>query len=372
MSNKSLCILGLISLLALMATSCNYKIENIAPANPNATPETKALYNKLWQLKNKGIMFAHQDAYLYGVNWKTNGTPDVKQVAGDYPAVFGWELGDLELGKTHSLDSVDFNEIREGIKWVHRNGGINTISWHTNNPLTGGSAWDTSSDQVVKNILPGGSKHLDFVKMLEKTASFLSSITNNNGKLIPIIFRPYHEHTGSWFWWGQKLCSSNEYIALWQFTIDFFNKKGLNNILYAYSSAGNIESAKHFMERYPGDELIDIIGFDIYQRNIEQKDEFIASIKKQMDMIVSIATARNKIAILAETGFNGIPDPAWWTETLLPAIKEYPLSYVLVWRNAGAEPKHYFAPYLGQTSAKNFIDFKNKDNILFLSDINKN
>jgi mannan endo-1,4-beta-mannosidase len=356
-------------LLILLLESCNLKIDNVAPANSNATPEAKALYKKIWQLQSKGIMFAHQDAYLYGVNWKTNGTADVKQVSDDYPAVFGWELGDLELGKTHSLDSVDFNEIREGIKWVHQNGGINTISWHTNNPLTGGSAWDTSSDQVVKSILPGGSKHQDFVKMLEKTASFFSSITDNNGKLIPVIFRPYHEHTGSWFWWGQKLCSSDEYIALWQFTIDYFNKKGLNNILYAYSSAGNIESAEQFLERYPGDELIDIMGFDIYQRNIEQKDEFIASIKKQMNMVVPIASARNKIAILAETGLNGIPDPTWWTETLLPAIEEFPLSYVLVWRNASAEPKHYFAPYPGQISAINFVEFKNKSKVLFLSEI---
>lgn len=355
--------------LGLISISCNNKPATPLPANLSATPEAKALYSKMWTLIDKGIMFAHQDDILYGVEWKTDGVSDVKQVADDYPAVFGWEIGDLELGNSHSLDAVDFNEIRDGIKWVHANGGINTISWHGNNPLTGGNSWDTTSDQVVKSVLPGGDKHEVFIEMLNKVANFYLSLTDEKGNLIPLIFRPYHEHTGSWFWWGQNLCTTTDYIALWHLTVDYMNSRGLNNILYSYSSAGNIKSADDFLERYPGDEHIDIIGFDIYQHNIEQREQFISSIKAQMEIIIPIARERNKIATLSETGFNTIPDSTWWTVTLWPALKDYPISYVLVWRNANEIANHYYAPYPGQASANDFINFKNLDRVLFLNDI---
>lgn len=362
-------IIAALVILSFVIASCNNQLVKYIPANKNATPEAKALYHKMGTLLNKGIMFGHQDTYLYGVEWKTEGISDVKQVSGDFPAVFGWELGDLELGNKASLDSVKFDEIREGIIWAHENGAINTISWHTNNPLTAGSAWDTSSDQVVKSILPNGEKNADYIDMLDKTANFLLSLSDKNGKLIPLIFRPYHEHTGNWFWWGQRLCSTDQYIALWQLTVDYFNSRGLNNLLYAYSAAGNLKTANDFMERYPGNEIVDFVGFDTYQHSIEHRDGYMDGIKNQMEIIIPIATQNNKIPILAETGFNAIPDSQWWTATLWPAIQDYSISYVLVWRNAYDRANHFYAPYPGCISADNFIEFKALDSILFLNDI---
>lgn len=338
-------------------------------ANPNATTETKNLHERMVQLMKRGIMYGHQDDLVYGHTWKTEGVSDVKQVTGDFPAVFGWEIGDLELGKSYSLDSVSFDEIRKGIQWVDAAGGFNTISWHCNNPLTGGNAWDVSSNQVVKSILPNGNKHEAYLKMLEQTADFLLSLKDKNGALIPVIFRPFHENTGSWFWWGKDLCSAEDYIALWHFTIKFFNQKGLNNILYAYSSASGFTTSDEYLERYPGDDIIDIIGFDEYQGNVDDKENYMQSISTGLDIVTTLAKQNNKIPILAETGFESIPDSSWWTATLWPAIKDYQISYVLTWRNAHDRATHFYAPFPGQGSASDFVTFKNEKRTLFMKDV---
>ncbi len=363
-------LLSLTFAIAILTASCNCNSEQgKQPSIKNASPETVLLYQKLNSLLEKGIMYGHQDDIVYGHSWKTEGESDVKQVTGDFPAVFGWELGKVENGDAYSLDSVLFTEITESIKWVHANGGINTISWHLDSPLTGENSWDTSSKEVVASILPNGENHQKYIEMMDNLAEFLFTLKDENGKLIPLIFRPYHEHTGSWFWWGEDLCSVEDYIALWRLTVDYLSEKGLNNLLYSYSSAGNFPDAEKFLEKYPGDDIIDIIGFDIYQFNIDDKENFINSTKTMLEILTTVAKEKDKIAILAETGFESIPDATWWTETLWPAVKDYKISYVLTWRNACDREHHYYAPFPGQISADDFIEFKNIVNVLFLNDI---
>jgi len=203
--------------------------------------------------------------------------------------------------------------------------------------------------------------------MMDNLAEFLLSLKDDNDNLIPVIFRPFHEHTGSWFWWGEDLCSSEDYIELWRITVDYLTEKGLNNILYAYSSAGNFDSAEKFLEKYPGDDIIDIIGFDIYQFGADDNLNYIESTKSMLEILTPIAEEKGIITILAETGYESIPDATWWTETLWPAIKDYKISYVLTWRNAHDREEHYYAPFPGQISAQDFIEFK--ENVLFLNDI---
>ncbi|MFN8255932.1 MAG: glycosyl hydrolase [Bacteroidales bacterium] len=341
------------------------------PADKSATGETMDLYNRISELTKKGIMIGHQDALAYGHAWKLQGNPDIRQLTGDYPAVFGWELGDLELNHQYSLDSVAFDKIREGIKWVYKNKGINTISWHCNNPLTGGNAWDVSSAEVVKSILPGGSRNAEFNKMLDRVADFLNSLKDENGIGIPVLFRPWHEHTGSWFWWGKKLCTVTDYVALWKYTIEYFQTHGVHNVIYIYSSSSNIAKETDYLERYPGDDYIDIFGFDIYQQSLEGRNKYLNEMDKCLDIITNLAQKRNKVATISETGFESIPDKKWWTETLWPGIEKYAVSYVLLWRNACNAPKHYFAPFPGQESADDFIELYKRGRILFLNEIQK-
>ena len=343
--------------------------KNQKPADKKATKATVQLLEKLSSNIQKGIMIGHQDDLVYGHSWNVDGVSDVKQTAGDFPAVFGWELGDLELGHPASLDGVVFETIKNKIQWVNAQGGINTISWHCNNPLTGENAWDVTSKLVVKSVLPGGKKNELFVTMLNHLSDFLLSLKDEKGELIPVIFRPWHEHTGSWFWWGKNLCSKEEYISLWKYTIDHLQQRGVHNVLYAYSSTSGLKEATEYLDRYPGDEIADLLGFDDYQGGVAGKERYMKSIAQGMAVVLPIAKKHNKIAILAETGCETLPDPIWWTGTLWPAIKDYPISYVLFWRNAHDKPNHFYAPFAGQASEADFKEFEKIDRTLFLNDI---
>ena len=75
---------------------------------------------------------------------------------------------------------------------------------------------------------------------------------------------------------------------------------------------------------------------------------------------------------MTETGYEAIPDSTWWTETLFPIVDKYPVSYVLVWRNAREKEAHYYAPYPGQISAPDFVDFYKHPKTIFVSDLKQN
>lgn len=344
--------------------SCNQKP---TPADPEATRETVKLFQNLFQLKEKGLMFGHEDALAYGHNWYgEEGRSDVKDVCGDYPAVYGWEIGHLELGDEYSLDSVYFADIQKWIKTVYRRGGVNTISWHLRNPLTGGSSWDTSSKEVVKSIIPGGEKHELYKSWLNTLSEFLLELKTEDGIFIPILFRPFHEHTGSWFWWGKNLCTVEEYKTLWRFTVDYLqNEKGIHHLLYTYST-DRFQTIEDYLERYPGDDIIDVLGFDLYDRG----PDYTSMLKNCAEKVTLLAAEKGKIATVSETGGPIATDTTWWTEKVLKTLRPYNLSYVLVWRNPFKTTSHgAFAPYRGSPDSENFVLFYHDERTLFQQEV---
>ncbi len=359
----------ILAMLTMAFSSCGTGQENKSViADTKATEETVNLLANLKALTEKGVMFGHQDDLAYGIGWVyPDGESDVKKVCSDFPALLGMDLGHIELGHSHNLDSVSFDDMRAFTRFMYERGGVVTYSWHADNPLTAGNAWDVTSDKVVASVLPGGDNNEKYKQWLDHLADFFLSLTDENGKAIPVIFRPYHEHTGSWFWWGQKLCTTEEYIGLWRFTFDYLcDARNVHNLLFAYSSSGEFRNSEQYLERYPGDDYIDIIGFDTYySRN------YINDVRKNLAIITSIAEEHKKIATLTETGYESVPDSLWWTTALLPAIKDAKISYVLLWRNAFNIPGHFYAPYPGQGSEKDFIDFFNLPQTLFLNDVTK-
>ena len=343
----------------------NKEIEAPGIVDQNATYETKALYLNLKKMMGKGIMFGHQDDTAYGIDWAyTPLRSDVKEVCGSYPAVYGWDIGDI--GNPANLDGVGFDLMKLLIKQAYKRGGINTVSMHIDNPVSGGDAWNVTG--AVDQILPGGAKYAEYKKLLDLVADFFTSLKGDNGELIPVIFRPYHEHTGSWFWWGQNNCSKEEFIALWQFTVTYLrDEKNVHNLLYAYSPNGYISNAK-YLERYPGDDFVDVFGLDTYNlRNNDQKTEFV----RQLNRVVLLAQQRNKIPALTEVGLNKIPINNWWTEFLLKPIKSDSASkkivYLLVWRNWTRE--HHFAPFPGHASVPDFLKFYQDPYTIFEDDL---
>ena len=327
------------------------------PADPAATPETQLLLANLHRLVGHGTLFGHQDDLAYGLTpagqrWVGEaGRSDVRAVAGSYPAVFGWELGHLELDSARNLDGVPFAKMRGYIEQAYALGAVNTVSWHLDNPHNGKTAWDTA--RTIRYILPGGPDHAKYVARLAKVADFLGSLKGAQGEAIPVIFRPFHEHTGNWFWWGAEASTMAEYTALWQFTINYLREtRHLHNLLIAYSAA-DFASAAQYLERYPGDAYADVLGFDAYFDKTNER--FHEELERKLPLLLAIGRAHGKVPALTETGSERLPDPTWWTQQLLPELKKHPVAYVLVWRNG--RPDHYYAPYPGQASAADFKQF---------------
>ncbi|MDX2304748.1 MAG: glycosyl hydrolase [Microscillaceae bacterium] len=331
------------------------------PADPKASRRTTQLYQNLRKLSAQGIMFGHQDDLAYGIGWKYNpGGSDVKYTTGEYPAVFGWDLGHLELDSPLNIDSVPFAQIRKYIRDTYQIGLVNTISWHLHNPVTGESSW--SKLNSFQAFLQGGEKHAQFLSWLDKLANFLNSLKSGGGK-IPVILRLYHEHNGSWFWWGRDHSSPDEYKQLWRITVDYLQFKGVHHVLYAYSP-DKFSSELEYLDRYPGDNYVDILGFDAYHRNAPSSNlQFIHEARQMAQTVAQLAEKKQKLAAWTETGLETIPVANWWTEVLLPIVKDIKLSYVLVWRNGRTD--HFYAPYPGQQSALDFKKFYQTDSVFF-------
>jgi mannan endo-1,4-beta-mannosidase len=231
----------------------------------------------------------------------------------------------------------------------------------------GGTSWDTDGSTVQK-IMPGGELHELYRSKLDLFADFINDLPAGlfAGK-IPIIFRPFHEHTGGWFWWGAEHCTSEQYVTLWQFTVKYLrDEKGLNNLLYAYSP-DVFGTREKYLEYYPGDEYVDILGFDDYHD--VGRGGTVDGLIRQLQILTDLAEEKDKVAALTETGLESITKDDWFTTTLLP-IKDDPkakrIAWALVWRNS--DKKHHYGPYKGHPSEDDFVLFYNDPFTVFAGD----
>ncbi len=350
----------LLFFFAVVLNSCG-KMQIYNPCDKDATPPTIALYMGMQQIIAKGIIFGHHDDTAYGVEWKfDNDSSDVKTITGSYPGLYGWDLAKIEHNATGDINNVPFGLQKKRILEAYQRGGINTFCWHMDNPTNDSTAWDTTKN-TVKNILPGGAYHGIYIQYLDRAARYLEGLKGKDGEAIPILFRPFHEFTGNWFWWGKNRCTPDQFKLLWTFTIDYLrDKKQLHNLLLVYSAA-DFDSEKDFMERYPGDDYVDIVGFDSYCT--KDIDKYRKNLDKCLSIIEKVAASHHKLACLAETGYQNIPMKNWWTNVLLPVITKHSASYVLAWRNA--DVKQYFTPYPGQVSADDFKEFSKNEKLIF-------
>ena len=326
-------------------------------------------------------MFGHQDDLAYGVGWWDEpGQSDVKRVTGTYSAVVGWDVGVIDAER--NIDSVAFTSIISGVKYAYKMGAINTISWHMNSPLTGQSSWDQSP--TVAAILPGGYAHEAYLDRLDKFAQLIRQCSVFPFQKIPIIFRPFHEHNGDWFWWGRGNCSEAEYIQLWRFTVDYLREeKRLHHLIYAFSpdkSRMSQDSTKaSYLYGYPGDDYVDVIGLDNYwdvghHHNRTSDSLQKVQLRESISVISDIAREKHKVAALTETGSDGLRIDNWYTQSLLEPVKtacqgdeQSKLAWMLVWRNAG--DSHFYVPPRNHTAESDFQRFAADPYTLFLKDI---
>ena len=361
--------------LLLLIISCFRSFsQNAVLTDIHATPETKALYYNLHKLSRQHILFGHQHATEYGHGWRGDkNRSDVKSVTGSHPAVIGVDFSGLS-GQPADMIEREKKLLRKNIEDTYNRGGVTTVSWHFSNPISGGGFYwkDSVSLPAVKYIIPGGSQHEKYKTILQTIGSFAKSLKGKDGKAVPMIFRPYHEFDGDWFWWGRSHCTTEDFTSLWKFTVSYLRDSlAVHNFIYAFSPDNKFNTQEQFLERYPGDKWVDMLGMDNY--GDWGRDGFydIAAGVKKLQIVSGYAIKANKLAAFTETGLEFIPKANWWTDILLKSLKDAKLrlAYVLVWRNDVSSPTHYYAPFPGHLSVPDFIKFYKDPYTLFEKDL---
>jgi hypothetical protein len=329
--------------------------------DPLATPETKALHANLLKIRQRGVMFGHHDYPSYGIGWRGDkGRSDVKDLVGDHPAVYSLDMHDIKPAKI------------ELVKEAYRRGGVSMLVWHQNNPLTEapgmkypvGSAWDNTP--VVNLILTEGSEmNRKYKQILDRVADVLLSMKDDDGTYIPVIFRPLHEHTQSWNWWGTTATTDDEFIAFWRFIVHYLRDvRGVHNVLYAISPQMDevyADPKSRLLFRWPGDEYVDFIGMDCYHGHNT------AAFASNLKALHELSATLGKPAGVTETGIENNHPPDYWTKHLLPSLKASPVSMVVAWRNDN--PNHAYGPYPTDPSADDFKLFHTDPFTLFEPDL---
>ena len=340
----------------------------------DATKETKALYKNLGELAKKHTLFGHQHATEYGHGWEGDeNRSDVKSVTGSHPAVIGIDFNDITSGTPANIQRSG-QRLKKIVEDTYNRGGVVTVAWHFSNPVSkGGFYWvDSLSKPAVSYLIPGGAAHQQYKAILKGVADWATNVKGADGKLVPMIFRPYHEFDGDWFWWGAAHSTREEFVSLWRFTVAYLRDSlNVHNFIYCFSPDNRFSSEAQFLDRYPGDEWVDMVGMDNYgDMGRDGKYNLEAAIKK-LSIVDAYAKKAGKLAAFTETGLESIPNPTWWTETLLKVMRagDFQFCYVLVWRNDKTSPTHYYAPFPGHSSVPDFLKFYNDPYTLFEKDL---
>ena len=373
MNRVSLSIKYLYLLLAIISSFSAFG-QKMAPIDSKATKETKALFKNLFTLSEKHTLFGHQHATEYGHGWSGEADrSDVKSVVGTHPAVIGVDFAELS-GRPEAEIKKTKEKLIKLITDTYNRGGVTTVAWHFSNPVApGGFYWkDSVSLPAVKYIIPGGEAHAKYLKILDGLAEVAKSVKGKKGEAIPVIFRPFHEFDGDWFWWGKSHCTPEEFKSLWRSTVGYLrDSAGVHNFIYAFSPDNTFTSEQQYMERYPGNEWVDMVGMDNYgDMGRDDKYNVEAAIQK-LKIVSDFALKNKKLAAFTETGLESLPNPAWWNDVLLKVMKSdgIRMSYVLVWRNDSTSPTHFYAPYPGHPNTEDFKKFYNDPYTLFEKDL---
>ncbi|WKL50258.1 glycosyl hydrolase [Flavobacterium pectinovorum] len=349
----------------------------------NATKETIALFYNLKILAKTKFAIGQQDAFN-SFYQDVAGDSDIKKNTGFDPAVLGSDFMFItDKNNNNQADNWFYQQeikITNDVKIAYAKGMINTFSWHLREPNNEDSfyAADMSSEQkttAFKSILPGGANHEWYKKKLDKVASVVLNLKGTNGELIPIIFRPFHEFDGSWFWWGANFCTADEYKTAYQFTVDYLkNTKGVHNILYAFSPDNSYTTETNYLSRYPGDKYVDILAMDNYGDFDNQGSAGAAKANLKLKTISDIAKTKVKIAALSETGFrvtrSNSPITDWFSYYLYSTLtsNSVEISYVMFWNN---NTDGYYVPNGSVSNAADFKTFAEKPKSALLNSLSK-
>jgi mannan endo-1,4-beta-mannosidase len=326
---------------------CTYgQNEIIWPVTPNASPEAKALLNYIQGISGKYTLTGQH-------NYPTTGDRNT-QFAADY------------IGKTPVIWSQDFGFSKEGDKDCYlarpeiikeairqyKSGAIVTLCWHavpptaeepvTFQPVPGATSRALASvqgqltDEQFKDILTKGTElNKQWMKQVDVIAGFLRQLQDAH---VPVLWRPYHEMNGNWFWWGGRYKGKYTTEALYRQIFDrFVHYHKLNNLIWVWSVDRPTGAERAFSNFYPGNQYLDILALDVYGSDFKQA---------YYDSLMVLS--KGKPVTLAEVG----------SPPVLEIFKQQPnWTYYVIW-----------AGMVRGTSREQFKSYLRDSRMLFLED----
>ncbi|RFZ85344.1 glycosyl hydrolase family 26 [Mucilaginibacter terrenus] len=259
----------LLYVVPLLLLSCRPMAQTFKPVNKNASAEVKNLLAYLYEINGKH-MLSGQHNYNSDLNVFSD---SAKNITGKYPALWGTDFilwGDKDLGQ---------NIVNESIK-KSREGYLVTLMWHQGRPIDEPPYdWKKSvqgkltAEQWTELTTPGTALNKKWVAQIDVIAGYLKQLQDAH---VPVLWRPYHEMNGVWFWWGNKK-GPNGIAKLYKMMYDrYTNYHHLNNLIWVWgaNSLRDIpeDEAYHYKDFYPGAEYVDILGTDVYHFDYEQSD----------------------------------------------------------------------------------------------------
>lgn len=210
---------------------------------------------------------------------------------GRYPALIGLDFMNHNRNYSWFDKSVIVNEARN---WYNRNGLV-AICWHWRDPSRATEAFYTADTQfdVSKITETTSAEYQSMLSDIDIIAGYLKQLNNDK---IPVLFRPLHEASGGWFWWGAK--GPEPCKALWRLMYDrLVNYHELKNLIWVWTT----DAAANNLNWYPGDEYVDILGADIYAPDGDFSSQVLTynAIKEKF--------GGRKLITLSENG--PVPDP---------------------------------------------------------------
>ena len=275
------------------------------PVNPDASPEAKALLHLYYRISGK-YTFTGQHNYP---NTKDHNSRFAAKYTGQTPVIWSTDMGFAKDGDTDSyLARPDI--VKEAIR-QHKKGSIITICWHAVPPTadepvtfqpTGPRAPDSLAsvqgqllDEQFKEVLtPGTRLYNRWAAQVDSVAYYLGQLRDAR---VPVLWRPYHEMNGDWFWWGGRVGEYNTADLYRQLYDRLVNHHKLNNLIWVWSVDRPGTPVRKFSNFYPGNEYLDILALDVYGSDFNQT---------YYDSLMALS--QGKPIVLGEVGNPPAPD----------------------------------------------------------------
>ncbi len=234
------------------------------PINPNASQEARNLLSYMYSLEGNHILSGQHD-FLESPNEYVE---QIKTNTGKYPAIHGYEMGPIK-GQTESVAaSQRQGVVNSAIAW-HNAGGIVTMMYHQNKPGTG-YCWSgcvqpgITAAEFNTILTPGTPQNTALISEIDKVAVYLKQLRDAG---VPVLWRPYHEMNGGWFWWGGQ----TDFWKLWDLMYDrYTNFHGLNNLIWVWNPNAPNSSVGAYSAYFPGVNKVDVLAVDIYNNDFQQ------------------------------------------------------------------------------------------------------